>query len=93
MFVAMHDFNLVHMLGPLGYYSDEDDSSVWKHVQGVDFNSSIRFEVFEEALYSESDIDAQPATYVRVLFDDLVLPCDSTDATICPLASFVESLV
>ena len=32
LFVAMHDINLVHILGGLDYYSDENDRVKWSTV-------------------------------------------------------------
>lgn len=53
LYVALHDINLVHILGILGYYSDHDDPTLWETVGGVDMNSSVRFEVHETVMYTE----------------------------------------
>ena len=55
----MHDINLVHMLATLGYFS-EDESEGWNNVVGVDFNSSIRFEVYETVMYASDSLNFIP---------------------------------
>ena len=62
---------------------------------GVNFNSSIRFEVMEKELsadFYETDPDEQPVAFVRMYFDDLPLPCDESKATICPLGPFIAKI-
>ena len=59
LYFAMHDINLVHMLATLGYFS-EDASGAWNNVIGVDFNSSIRFEVYETVMYASDALDFLP---------------------------------
>lgn len=56
LFVGLHDVNLAHLLSSLGYYHDlaSEQSS---HLPGIDFNSSIRFEVWEKEMYADESLD------------------------------------
>ena len=84
----MHDINLTHLLGALGYYRSFESEKT-QHIPGVDYNSSLRFEVMEKEMTEDSSLDDKPITYVRMYLDDLPLPCNEKKATICPLTPFI----
>ena len=45
LFIAMHDINLIDMLAAMGYdFSNQQSQGEYR---GVDFNDSLRFEVYE----------------------------------------------
>ena len=93
----MHDINLVHMLETLGYFS-ENESGNWNNVLGVDFNSSIRFEVYETVMYASDALNFLPQPYVKILYDDMPIPCNDFEndtanlEIVCPLAPFIENI-
>ena len=58
LYFATHDLYLVHMLSSLGYYSDEDDPTLWQDVRGVSFNASLRFEIYETTLSANDSLDS-----------------------------------
>ena len=81
LFVALHDINLVHMLTVLNeIHSASDDTSF---VTPIDFNDSLRFELFRTRLFTEDDPNAKSTPYVKVLFEDEVLPCSEDGKRVC----------
>ena len=63
-FLVVHDLNLVHFLAVLGYYVDvettKESSESWTSVKGVDFNDSVRFEVYETVLFTHDSLNDEP---------------------------------
>ena len=53
----MHDINLVHILVTLGYFSEDED---WNDKIGVDFNSSVRFEIYETVMFASDTLVSMP---------------------------------
>ena len=90
----MHDINLVNILTVLDYYSDQEEGAArWRDVSPVDFNSSVRFEVYQTEPSAHDSLDNAPQTFVKILFDDAVIPCDpQTWAISCPLKPFLERI-
>lgn len=76
LLIALHDINLVHILGVLGYYSDVDDPEHWGNVGGVDLNSSVRFEIYDTIMFTEESVDLQPKAFIKIIFDDVAIACD-----------------
>ena len=90
LYVALHDLNLVHMLSALGYYNSYLD---WSKLSGVDFGSSLRFEIYETTMFTENELDSQPVPYVKIIFDEKVLKCDKdSDDYICELGAFLTRM-
>ena len=46
----------------------------------------------EKELLNDASLDEKPIAYVRMYLDDLPLPCDEKQATICPLYPFIQNL-
>ena len=89
LYLALHDLNLVHMLAALGYYSSDDLE--WSKLSGVDFSSSLRFEIYETTMFTEDELDSQPVPYVKIIFDEKVVECDQ-DLKICELGAFLTRM-
>ena len=49
---------VVHILRILGYYGD--GAAGWKGKRGVDFGSSVRFEVYSTEMSAFDSLDSQP---------------------------------
>ena len=92
LYVSLHDINLAHLLASIGYYSGPEN---YNYIPGVDFNSSVRFEIMEKVIFADDEqfsLDEKPIPYIRMYFDELALPCDAKNNTICPLSPFIDSV-
>ena len=81
LFIAAHDLTLAHLLHGLGHFDKE-----WSSVAGLDFNASLRYEVFQTVLYTESDPEAKPEAFLRVTLDDQPL------TALCRVSELIEEV-
>ena len=80
LYIAMHDLNLANVLTVLGYFSDLSiegtaSRSTWtsEEVQGVSFNNSVRFEVYQTVPNANDSLDNEPQAFIKVLFNESVI--------------------
>ena len=85
LYLAVHDLNIVHLLTVMGYF--DDTAEIW----GASFNASVRFEVYQTEPSPYESLDDGPMTFIRVLYDETVIPC-SQGVFLCPLGAFINEI-